>query len=169
MHSMPALHFIRWATVQRLPSQPLRAIATAIRFSIVSDWLYAWEMHRQDRLAALHTGHVICCEKHCIVVAVSVAGRFRCRGSLHQRCTKRCICDIPRQLILVAWFCYSDRRTSSVHVRPGGIQEFIQRSWLCFQSSKSRSRDHSVSPTLRNSAPAANCPAASQACIVAWS
>ena len=37
------------------------------------------------------------------------------------------------------------------------------------QSSKSSSRDHSVSPTRRNSAPAANCPLASHACMVAWS
>lgn len=37
------------------------------------------------------------------------------------------------------------------------------------QSSKSSSRDHSLSPTRRNSAPAANCPLASHACMVAWS
>jgi hypothetical protein len=36
-------------------------------------------------------------------------------------------------------------------------------------SSKSNRRDHSVSPTRRNSAPAANWPACSQACMVAWS
>lgn len=37
------------------------------------------------------------------------------------------------------------------------------------QSSKSSSRDHSLSPTRRNSAPAANCPLASHVCMVAWS
>lgn len=122
------------------------------------------------RIAWLHCIQVTLsvARRHCIIVAVSVAGRFHCRGSLHRRCTKRYICDdVSRQLILVAWFCYFDRRTIVVACEVWKCSGTYAKSWLCTQSSKSRSRDHSVSPTLRNSAPAANCPAASQACMVA--
>lgn len=84
-------------------SRPL----SAIRFSRISDWLYAWEMHRQHRLAALHTCHVICCEKHCHCCSCQCSRAL----PLSWACisvAQNCSCDIVRQLILLAWLCYSD-------------------------------------------------------------